>query len=160
VVYAGALAVAIGLLWFGLSGFTKPLLLTFGVMSTGLAVIATARLGRLNDTTVPWKLIIRAPLYWLWLFKEIGKANLQVARQALSLKPDVNPNMFTVPVDDMRTDLGRATYANSVTLTPGTVTVMISHDEATIHALNEDVADLEGLKRMEKRVHHVEEHIL
>ena len=63
--------------------------------------------------------------------------------------------MLTVPAEQV-TDVGRVTFANSITLTPGTITVETEHHSFLVHALTDDAADAEALKDMGARVSAVE----
>lgn len=72
----------------------------------------------------PVKLIVGL-IYCIVIFPiELIKANLDVAFRALSPKPRVNPGFIKVPVG-LKSDYGKAMLANSITLTPGTITVDI-----------------------------------
>jgi multicomponent Na+:H+ antiporter subunit E len=139
-----SLGLLVGLLglWWLLSGYAMPLLLTFGVLSallvTGLAVHM-----KLNDAeSVPLHLLGRIVLYIPWLVREIWRANIAVARVVVSRDMPISPTLFRVPARQ-RTELGRAVYGNSITLTPGTVTVRVEDDFLEVHALTrEGAADL------------------
>jgi len=93
--------------------------------------------------------------YWFWLGREIIKSNIDVAGRILSPRLPISPNIFTVRAGQ-KTDLGRVTYANSITLIPGTVAMDVDEDVITVHALTEDAAA--DLKRgeMNRRVCNVE----
>ena len=63
---------------------------------------------------------------------------------------------MTVVRASQRTTAGVATYANSITLTPGTITVRLRGNDLTVHALTSDGAlDLEG-GAMDRRVNRFE----
>lgn len=69
------------------------------------------------------------------------KANIDIVRRILSPgKPSINPRMIELP-QSQESDLGAVIYANSITLTPGTVTIKLSQDSLTVHALSEDAAN-------------------
>jgi multicomponent Na+:H+ antiporter subunit E len=59
---------------------------------------------------------------------ELIKANWDMAKRALSLKLKINPGIIRVPVD-VPTEYGKTMLANSITLTPGTITVDIDERE-------------------------------
>lgn len=59
---------------------------------------------------------------------ELIKANVDVARRALNPKLPVNPGIVKIPVD-VKSEYGQAMVANSITLTPGTITMDIAEDE-------------------------------
>lgn len=134
-------AAALAILWFALSGRTDPLRVSLGVFSI-LASLALAM--RLGAEETERRSLMRIPQffgYWLWLGGEIAKANWAVARIVLSPKMNLSPRMVRTAYRP-GTALGRATYANSVTLTPGTVSVDLGHDGVIIHALCEEFVDM------------------
>ena len=94
----------------------------------------------------------RAFFYVPWLVKEVFLANVDVARRILKPgKPNISPELFDVETTQ-RSDLGRVLYANSITLTPGTVSILVYGRKITVHAIAEEVAD--GLREgeMDRRV--------
>ncbi len=150
------LAVGLGVLWLLLSGyFTKALLLAFGVISVALSVWLARRAGVIDEEGVPGGLMPRIFGYWIWLSAEIGKSNIAVARQALAVEPKLSPKLFTVPIAP-KSQAGIATFANSITLTPGTVSVDLETDHILVHALTEDLADEAAIADMGERVRRCE----
>lgn len=139
-------------IWLLLSGyFDKPLLLGFGAASVLLCVYLAKRAGVLDDEGVPSGLMPRVFAYWWWLFVEIGKANFIVARQAIAIEPKLSPKLLKI-VSPTRTNAGLATFANSITLTPGTVTVDLEPGYMVVHALTEALADEAAINDMGRRV--------
>lgn len=150
------LTATLAAIWLLLSGyFDKPLLLGFGVGSVLFSVWIAHRAGVIDRDGVPISLFPGIFGYWWWLFGEIGKANILVMRQALAVEPKLAPKMFTV-ANAPRTGLGKATFANSITLTPGTVSILLSENEILVHGLTEDVSDIEGIEAMGARVAAIE----
>lgn len=146
------LLVALAALWLLLSGyFDKPLLLGFGAFSVALSAWLAKRAGVLDDDAVPSSLFPGILGYWIWLGGEIGKANIMVMRQALAVEPKLSPKLFIVP-NPPRSTVGKATFANSITLTPGTVSIDLREDAILVHALTEDLADVEAIADMGERV--------
>lgn len=141
--YAASLSVVLVLLWLGLSGIYKPLILGLGAASIALVVWIARRMDVVGVEHNPVLYSWRLPVYWAWLLWQIIVANFQVA--ACALQPSrVQPRVVRVPVPH-RTAVGKVTYANSVTLTPGTVTLLLESDELTVHALHPGSAeDLES----------------
>jgi multicomponent Na+:H+ antiporter subunit E len=155
VLHAVSLAFALSILWLLLSGyFTEPLLLALGLASVLLVVIIVHRMEVLDPEGHPVHLGPRALLYWPWLIKEILLANIDVGKAILRFRGAAAvPTVFTVRASQ-RSDLGRVIYANSITLTPGTVSVDIEDDTILVHAITEDGArDVAsgGMDRMVKR---------
>ncbi len=142
--------------WLLLSGHYTPLLLTLGLLSTLLVVFIAAR-AELIDHEM--QLVLIKPgvlLYWVWLGGEIVKANIDVCRRILDPRLPISPRMIRVRATQ-KSELGRVTYANSITLVPGTVTVSVEGDRFTVHALTREAADdLEG-GELNRRVRDVEQ---
>lgn len=153
---AVVLAVAMAALWLLLSGyFDKPLLLGFGAASVVLSVYLAHRAGMADIEGVPTGLMPRVFGYWVWLFLEIAKSNLVVARQALAIEPKLSPKLMNI-VSPTKTNVGLATFANSITLTPGTVTVDLEPGYMVVHALTEELADEAAIADMGRRVAQLE----
>ena len=145
------LAIVLAVIWLLLSGFWfKPLLLGFGALGVVAAVTLTLRMGLMDGETVPFAGLGRFLPYWAWLGGEVFKANIAVVKLALAPNLDIKPVMTRVAVS-VKDDLARTTYANSITLTPGTVTVEVEETGFLIHALDESFADQEAFRDMERR---------
>ena len=146
------LTVALAALWLLLSGyFDVPLLLFWGVLSVGLSVWLAARAGMIDKEGAPLGLFPGIIPYLFWLSGEIGKSNVAVAREALAISPRLSPRMIRVPMTQ-KTAAGMATFANSITLTPGTVSVALEDGTILIHGLTEALADEAGIAAMGARV--------
>ena len=142
-------------IWLLLSGHYTPLLLVLGVLSILLVVFLAKRANLIDREIQPALLKPSVLLYWIWLGKEIIKSNIDVTRRILSPRLPISPNVFTVRAGQ-KTELGRVTYANSITLVPGTVTMDVDEEKFTVHALTQEAAA--DLKRgeMDRRVSNVE----
>ena len=67
--------------------------------------------------------------FWLCTFTvELVKANVDMAKRCFGGCKNVNPGIVKVPVD-LKSDYGRAALANSITLTPGTITMDIAEED-------------------------------
>lgn len=126
--------------WLALSGHYTPLLLSFGVGSCVLVVYLSMRMDVVDSEGVPLQVAWRFLGYLPWLMKEIFVANLVVAKVILDPRLPISPRIVVFH-GSQDTDLGRAIYANSITLTPGTITTGVEGHEFQIHALS--AADLE-----------------
>ena len=138
--------------WLLNSGHYTPMMIGFGIGSSLFVVWLSRRMGIVDDEAVPVHLIPRAFLYVPWLTKEVFTANLDVARRALAPgKLDISPTLFHAKTSQA-SDLGRVIYANSITLTPGTVSVLVHGRSIWVHAIAEEVAEdlMEG--EMDRRV--------
>ena len=136
-------------IWLLLSGHYDPLLLTLGVLSCITCLYVTWKAKFIDEEGLPLHLLIRLPIYTLWLFKEIIKANIDTAKIIIINNPD--PQNFRVK-SSQKTEAGKVTYANSITLTPGTVTTVLDGDILEVHALSSDMADDVKNGAMDKKV--------
>ncbi len=132
--YILALTFILAALWLAVSGVYKPLILLLGAGSIALVVWLALRMEVVGEEHNPVIYSWRLPLYWAWLMWQIVRANLNVARLILSPR-DIRPRVVTVPTPHHST-VARVTYANSVTLTPGTVSLLLTKQELTVHALD------------------------
>ena len=90
--------------------------------------------------------------YWMWLINEVRKANMDVATSVIKSEMDINPKVFKFRMV-YDNPMAEATLANSITLTPGTITIDVSDDGVyTIHALTNGAR--EGLMEggMQRRI--------
>jgi multicomponent Na+:H+ antiporter subunit E len=139
-------------LWLLLSGVYKPLVIFFGVASVALVIVVIRRMDAVDEDRLDLRL---KPLkfmgYILWLLAEIAKANWAVTRTILSPKMPIRQHLFAVP-NTQATDLGRVIFANSITLTPGTISVETEEDRFLVHAVGYSVGDMGALADMDARV--------
>jgi multicomponent Na+:H+ antiporter subunit E len=129
-----SLAAFLAALWWLLSGQTAPLLLAFGVASVLLTVWLARRMEIVDHESHPVHLSGALARYWLKLLREIVVSNVDVVRAIVSPRMAIEPHFLTVRTRQT-TDLGKVILANSITLTPGTVTVDLQGDELLVHAL-------------------------
>ncbi|MBT7486523.1 MAG: Na+/H+ antiporter subunit E [Rhodospirillales bacterium] len=121
-------------LWFLLSGHTEPLLLWLGGGSIVVVVLIANRMDLIDREGHPFHLSWRAIGYFPWLLIEIAKANIDVAKVIIQPEMPIQPKFFRVKASQLD-ELGHAIYANSITLTPGTVTVDLHEGMVEVHAL-------------------------
>ncbi len=155
VIHAISLGVVLAIVWLLLSGHFEPLILALGLASCVVVVAITRRMDLIDHEGHPIQLTRRAAGYWLWLGWEIVKANIDVARRVLAPRMAISPTMVRLS-SSQKSDLGLVIYANSITLTPGTISVDVEPGEILVHALSRDAArELEG-GDMDRRVSQVE----
>src|SRR5689334_22875355 len=115
-----SLAVLLFVFWLLLSGHYTPWLVGAGALAS-LAVAAIAvRAGYVDEEGHPLEWLLRALRYWPWLVVEIAKSAWSVSRVILDPRLPVAPRFLTVKTSQ-KTAVGLAVYANSITLTPGTI---------------------------------------
>ena len=146
-----SLGIALFIFWLALSGHYTGLLLTFGVLCTCLCVFVAHRMGATDRESHAIHLLGAAVTYFPWLVWEITKSAWTVSKIIADPKLPISPTMTTVDATQ-RSSVGLVTYANSITLTPGTTTAGVRGNRLTVHALERDGAlDVES-GRMDARV--------
>ncbi len=125
--------------WLLLSGHDDPLILAFGVFSCIVTALITRRMGLNDEEGHPIHLGWRVPVYWAWLFWAIIKANIDVAKRIINPRMPISPTLITLKTSQA-TELGQVIYANSITLTPGTVSLRVDKNTIEVHALSEELA--------------------
>jgi multicomponent Na+:H+ antiporter subunit E len=129
--------------WVALSGHYTPVLVAAGAASAVLCVLAAVRMRVADAEGHPIELFWGAITYYPWLIREIAKSAWSVTKIILHPKLPISPTM-TIVRASQKTAAGLATYANSITLTPGTVTVGVNGRDLTVHSLVREAAlDLE-----------------
>lgn len=86
------------------------------------------------------KKIPKMILYGGLVFKEIIKANLSVLKIVLNPRSKIEPKMVYFKTD-LKRDTSKVALANSITITPGTITVNVSDDVFCVHALDASMAE-------------------
>jgi len=153
------LLITMAALWLLLSGYFKAQLLILGILSVALVVWLARRMGVLTHRGQPiYFRLFHLVKYWGWLLHQILLSNIDVTRRVLSRDMPIVPTLRRVTATP-DTDMGRAIYANSITLTPGTTAINFTVDgDILVHALHEDsLHDLEE-GEMAKRIRDIEPH--
>lgn len=138
-------------IWLLWSGHYTALLVSFGVASCLAVVLISWKMGTLDDEGQLLLLVPRLLLYAPWLVKEIVLANIDVARRIVHPRLPIAPTLIEVKCSQ-RLDVARVIYANSITLTPGTVSVDMEGDTITVHALTREAADAVLSGEMDRKV--------
>ena len=144
------LGIALFVLWLLLSGIYTPLLIILGIFSSALVAWIAHRMNVADHEGFPIHFTWKAITYWPWLLWEIVKANIDVSRIIIKKEPSISPILFRIPADQS-TELGQVTYANSITLTPGTVSIAVGEGMIDVHALTQEAADDLKTGRMNER---------
>ena len=144
-------------LWLLMSGIYQGFIVMLGFIAATIAVFAVRRMDDVADTG---RLEIRLKIlntigYFFWLLVEIAKSNWLVTKTILGLNPSIKQHFFKVPCTQ-ETEVGKTTFANSITLTPGTISVEHEGEEIWVHALSYSEEDLDALADMNSRVSNME----
>lgn len=150
-IHSVSLGVVLFVGWLLLSGHYTVFITTLGVISCILVVTVTLRMDVADREGHPIHLTWRGLTYWPWLVIEIIKANIDVAKLVLAPNMPITPTMLRVKASQT-SDLGQVIYANSITLTPGTISIDVANGEILVHALSKSSAEdlLQG--EMDRRV--------
>jgi multicomponent Na+:H+ antiporter subunit E len=149
--YAFSTAIILFVFWLLLSGHFEPFLIAAGAGAAfGVALLAR-RMDVIDHEGHPVHLGWNAVSYWPWLGKEIVKSAWDVSRIIVNPRLPISPRLVRAKTSQ-KTAVGVVTYANSITLTPGTISVDVSRGEILVHALTRESAEglLEG--SMDRRV--------
>ncbi len=137
--------------WLLWSGLYKPLLITLGVLSCVLVFVLATRMELFEKHGYSLNLGLKLPSFWVWLAGEIVKANIEVARIVLSPRLRISPTV--IRIDALAEDrMGQAVLGNSITLTPGSVTVDDHEGKLFVHCLTREGAAALEEGEMNRRV--------
>lgn len=143
-------------LWLLMSGIFKPLIMGFGVVSVVLVMVVTRRMDAVDGSRVNLGLkLVQFVGYIIWLLIEIAKSNWAVTKVILSRDLATRQHLFLVPYSQ-KTDVGQVIFANSITLTPGTISVEVEDGNILVHAVRYHESDMDALADMDARVSAVE----
>lgn len=149
------LFLVLGVYWALLSGqFHNTFLLAAGALCITLVIVLCSRMGLVDDEGAPARYYPRLAMYAPWLLWQVVLSNWDVLRRVWSVQMPIDPRMAKVPYST-RAGFVTTTYANSITLTPGTVTVTVGEHDMLIHCLTKEGEDslLEGdMERHVKRL--------
>ena len=135
-------------LWVLLSGKLDAFHLSVGFLGAALIAWVNTESRNLDEPPLP---LARLVLYLPWLFWEIVKSSLNITKIILDPKLPINPRLI-----QYRTNLGSnpavVLLGNSITLTPGTVTIEVSSSELEIHALDDLSSNGLESRTMERKI--------
>ncbi len=149
-------AIAMFAFWILLSGEFTFILITSGVIASLIVAYLSHDIfiGKPDLKTETGR-VFRFLRYLPWLLWQIILCNVEIAYLVLNPKSLVDPQLVRFK-NDLKTDLGIVTLANSITLTPGTVTVEANEEEFVIHAIWQKSAEgiIDG--EMQRKVKKIE----
>ncbi|MBS1211244.1 MAG: Cation antiporter [Proteobacteria bacterium] len=150
-------AVALFSFWLLLSGMFVPFLLAAGFGCAIAIKLFSKRLSAIAEESdvleLNWgKFIVYCP----WLVEEIIVAAWDVSKRILSPRLPISPALVEF-VPSQKTDVGLVIHANSITLTPGTISVEAEHGRFLVHALTEGGAKSLAGSEMDRRCAELEE---
>ena len=141
------LAVVLFAFWFLLSGKVDFKFLLYGALTAIISAWICVPLLLMPNADGTKKYFIfdvnlgKYALYWLWLLKEVVNANIDVVKATVKSEMVINPRVITFRIK-YDNPMAYTTLANSITLTPGTVTMNVTEDGLyEIHALTDGAAE-------------------
>jgi len=129
--------------WIFLAGTSVQEVVYGGITAIIVTLLFHKKLSMLEDIKLNPKSIIFMIRYFFVFLWELLKSNLDVALRVISPKLPINPGIVKVKTG-LKSPLGRAFLANSITLTPGTLTVEMIDDFFYIHWIDVTCDDIEG----------------
>ena len=149
------LFLSLAIFWLLISGHYTALILSLGVASIVFVIYIAHRMDVVDHEAPPLHLTGKIPGYHVWLIKEIILANISVVKHIWLGNKTISLTLATITISQ-KTDMGKVIYANSITLTPGTVSVALEDNKIKVHALlRESIIDLEA-GEMDRRVTELE----
>lgn len=149
--YAFSSAIILFVFWLLLSGNFTAFLVTMGAVSAVAIALLGRRMDLIDHEGHPIHLTWRVLGYWPWLMKEIAKSAWEVSRIIVNPRLPISPTLVRVKTSQ-QTAVGVVTYANSITLTPGTISVDVKRGEILVHALTREGAKGLLTGEMDRRV--------
>ena len=148
--------VLLSLTWLLLSGVYKGLIIALGLLSVLLTIYFVRRMDRVDGYAIHFSINIFKFLgYFFWLLLEIAKSNIEVVKAIIKGNTHINKQMIFVSTSQ-RSDLGKVIFANSITLTPGTISLSLENNKVYVHALNFKESSIKDLEEMDRRVKNIE----
>jgi multicomponent Na+:H+ antiporter subunit E len=147
------IALLIGILavsWVLWSGIYKPVVLGLGAFSCVLTAYLAQRMGFFRHSAV-LTVVPKLPRYWYWLLREIVSSSFEVARVILTPSLPISPTMVELKTE-MRNEVGLVILGNSITLSPGTVTLDVHEGQLLVHCLTRESAQALDSGESDRRV--------
>lgn len=146
-------------LWIIFNGRITPEIVLLGI---GIVSLIFLFLCRFMDYSIrkdmrAYRNLFAGIAYLFLLVAEIVKANFCVMKLIVSSKYVVEPKLLTFETD-LKGEAAKVVLANSITLTPGTITVTLDEDTYLVHCLDKELGEgieassfVERLRKMESR---------
>lgn len=143
------------LFWLVLSGHFTPLFLALGALSVTLVLVLSWRAGIGDREGASLPLALRVTRYFPWLGKEVLVSAVAVVAKVWSRRPNLHPVVTTTPSPAM-SPMSQVVYANSITFTPGTLSLDLDEDQISVHGLGATDVETLNTGRMLRQVQRLE----
>lgn len=149
--HIGKWAILLSIFWLLLSGYIQLLLLSFGLVSVFIVLVLLKRMDDVDKEPKQMGVNFKMLQYVPWLILQIVKSSIDVTKLIWGRSDNVTPALAKIESQNVPTE-SQVLYANSITLTPGTLSVDMDESVITVHALNK--ASIDDLKKgeMEQKI--------
>ena len=138
--------------WFLLSGMTNLLMIMLGLFSSFLVVWIINKMDLVDHEVSFHNFNIgKLTMYFFWLLREIIVSNLKVCLYIVTPNKKINPEIIKIK-SSQNSEFANVLYANSITLTPGTVTINVDKNDFTVHTLDTQFKELLETNIMDKKI--------
>lgn len=149
--YLGKWTALLSVFWLLLSGYIQPLLLSFGAISIAIVLVVLKRMDKVDNDPKQIGSGLQMLKYIPWLLWQIIQSSMHVTKLVWGSSQHISPSQAKINVKNVPLK-HRVLYANSITLTPGTLSVDLEHDEITVHALQKSSIDEIARGDMERKI--------
>lgn len=149
--HIGKWAVLLSVFWLLLSGYIQPMLLSFGVISVAIVLLVLKRMDAVDKEPRKIGSVHQTIRYLVWLLGQIMNSSIHVTKLIWGPSNQISPSLVKIKANSVPPKK-RVLYANSITLTPGTLSVDLKDGEITVHALQK--SSIEELQQgdMERKI--------
>ena len=141
----------VAVVWLLLSGHYTALILSFGAVSVLIVIWFMWRMERVDEKLDVLPMRPRVLYYLLWLMWQVVRSNIDLVRRIWDPALPIRPTWQRLDIK-VTSPLAKTLYANSITLTPGTLTTNVREDHFMVHSLSPD--GIEDLRKgvMEEQI--------
>jgi len=141
----------VAVVWLLLSGHYTALILSFGAVSSLIVIWFMWRMARVDEKLDILPIRPRVLYYLLWLMWQVVLSNIDLVRRIWDPTLPIRPTWQRLDIK-VTSSLAKTLYANSITLTPGTLTTDVREDHFMVHSLSPD--GIEDLRKggMEEQI--------
>lgn len=143
----GLLNLVLSIAWIFLTGEFTPVNFIFGLLISFLLIWLVSKAIQGNEQYA--KRVLRIPSFVVFFLSELAKANFRVAHDALTPTDYMTPGIIAIPLD-AKTDLEITLLANLISLTPGSLSIDVSHDRSVLYVHAMYVQNIEEFQRQIK----------
>ncbi|GAA3916119.1 Na+/H+ antiporter subunit E [Litoribacillus peritrichatus] len=137
--------------WVLLSGYIQPLLLSFGAVSIAVVLVVLKRMDAVDQEPKHVSSGFQMFRYLAWLAGQVVSSSIHVTKLIWGSPDKLSPSLAKVSIKNV-TPKAHVLYANSITLTPGTLSVDLKDGEVTVHALEKASIDQLEQGDMERKI--------